>query len=187
MILYTSAQLPFQVDAEDVYAVSRYPWSLDGVYVATKIGRGRTIRPVRLHVFLMGRAPAGREWDHRNRDKLDNRRANLRLTDRAGNSQNQGLRATNTSGFRGVHWDRRRGKWRAQIRNDGRGVYLGHFPSREGAWVARREAEKRLWTEPLVPPQQNLRPEGVRPSPSVSPGCHDARGEGLAPAGRRVR
>ena len=43
------------------------------------------------------------------------------------------------------------------------------------------------WGEPLVPPQENLRPEGARrTSPSVSPSCRGLRGS-LAPAGRRVR
>jgi len=41
------------------------------------------------------------------------------------------------------------------------------------------------WGEPLVPPQETLRPEGVRPSPSVSPSCRGLRGS-LAFAGRRV-
>lgn len=60
----------------------------------------------------------GRSADHINGDKLDNRRVNLRecLQGQRDNLQNQRLAAHNSSGYRGVTWDRRLGKWWAKAK-----------------------------------------------------------------------
>lgn len=84
---------------------------------------------VRLHTFLTG-------WplvDHRNGDGLDNRRANLRPATVGQNNQNRAAQANNTSGFKGVSWQRSRGQWRASIRADGRVFHLGEYTTPEEA------------------------------------------------------
>lgn len=65
--------------------------------------------------------------DHVNRDGLDNRRVNLRLTNKQGNSANRGLQKNNTSGFRGVRKQSRANTWTAEIQVDGCRRYLGSF------------------------------------------------------------
>lgn len=74
--------------------------------------------------------------DHINEDKLDNRRANLRIATNAENLQNRGKYRTNTSGFKGVSWDRGRGKWRANIGVNGKYIHLGYFTTPEAAHEA---------------------------------------------------
>lgn len=82
------------------------------------------------------------EWppttlDHINGKRDDNRPANLRLASAAENNQNQhGLPAHNTSGVRGVRWDKSRGKWAAFISLNGRSKNLGRFDSKEQAQAA---------------------------------------------------
>jgi hypothetical protein len=72
--------------------------------------------------------PSTKQVDHINGNGLDNRRSNLRPATSAENVRNRsGLRAGNTSGFRGVIWEKSRSKWRAQIKVDGRNRYLGRF------------------------------------------------------------
>lgn len=121
MILYTDKhRVPFEVDEEDYEAVSRYSWYVDSQgYPSTnvQVGSGRASRrPLRLHAFLMGPAPDGLEWDHENRDKLDNCRTNLRAVTHGINLDNTGTWRNNTSGVRGVSrhisglWRVRRGK-----------------------------------------------------------------------------
>lgn len=89
------------------------------------------------------------EWppavmDHINGVRTDNRLANLRLTDWAGNQQNRGRQRNNKSGFTGVSWDRAAGKWRAGIRAAGRSMNLGGFDAPEAAAAAYRAAKQRL-------------------------------------------
>lgn len=91
------------------------------------------------------------EWpkeqlDHINRDRSDNRLANLRLASMSENACNGVLRSTNTSGFRGVSLDKRKTKkkWLAQIVKDGKQHSLGYFLTKEEAYDAYREAAQRL-------------------------------------------
>lgn len=51
----------------------------------------------------------------------------------------------NTSGIKGVYWDRARGKWVAQIEFQGKNYHLGRFGDIEDAAAARKEAEKALF------------------------------------------
>lgn len=56
---------------------------------------------------------------------------------------------TNTSGVKGVHFDKRAGKWRAVITLKGKRRYLGYFDDLASAAEARREAENELF-EPIL-------------------------------------
>lgn len=63
------------VDADDLPDLQKYTWYLcSNGYVYARIDG----KPVALHVYLM-RTPRGMHTDHINRDKLDNRRSNLRI------------------------------------------------------------------------------------------------------------
>lgn len=77
--------------------------------------------------------------DHINGDRSDNRWANLRDASRTENAKNAFRKSSNTSGVNGVY--RRKGKWRAQIRVDGRSTYLGDFDSLDDAAAARAAAD----------------------------------------------
>lgn len=83
-------------------------------------------------LYMTGEWPDG-DVDHINRDKLDDRWSNLRLATRSQNMANVALRSNSTSGFIGVTFDKARGKWRAQIRIDGRKVNLGRYATAEEA------------------------------------------------------
>lgn len=74
--------------------------------------------------------------DHINGDPLDNRRSNLRLATASQNLHNIGRSSANTSGYKGVSWDRRRKKWRARIKKDGKEKHLGLFDTPEEAFEA---------------------------------------------------
>ena len=73
------------VDGADFAQIIKHRWYLSGGYPVARI-EGRTVH---LHVFLLGRAPAGFHIDHINRNKLDNRRANLRVVTAAENIRNR--------------------------------------------------------------------------------------------------
>lgn len=148
VILQACNQVNFIVDAADAFAVSRYSWSLDSYgYPQTRIGHGRSGHNILLHAFLLGYAPSGLEWDHINRDKLDNRRSNLRLVTHLENIRNSGARSNSQSGVKGVHPHHyRRGLvWRATISVAGKQTHLGCFNTLEEAAQARQRAEKELW------------------------------------------
>ena len=75
--------------------------------------------------------------DHKNNDKTNNHISNLRFATSKENSRNSKLSIKNTSKVKGVHFDKRRKKWRARIKIDGISVHIGMFDNLEDAKTAR--------------------------------------------------
>ena len=96
-------------------------------------------------VIEMGEWPV--EIDHRNTDCLDNSWGNLRLGNDQLNAENKrrALSTNKSSGVLGVSRQLRSSikPWKAQIRIDGKIVYLGSFASIEEASEAYREAKRK--------------------------------------------
>ena len=120
------------IDSDDFSLVSKYKWSLmSSGYVQARIN-GKVIL---LHSFLIGEKE-GYIIDHLNRNKLDNRRENLRFATYSQNAMNHGKNA-------GVFWSKQINKWRAYICfQPYKRTYLGCFGTQEEALMARKEAEK---------------------------------------------
>ena len=130
------------VDPGDGPIVLRHRWFLDsyGYAVANVVVDGDR-RMMFMHRLLVT-PPANLITDHRNRDKLDNRRANLRAVTHAQNMMNVGPNRGSSSAYRGVSWHSQRRKWVASFR----GRYLGIFDREIDA--ARCAARARANTSP---------------------------------------
>lgn len=98
---------------------------------------GAARRVVKLHRLLLCRPGDPRIVDHINGDRLDNRRANLRLVSYAENAQNQ-VPAAGTSVHRGVCWHKQTGRWNAQGQVSGVRHYIGLFDDELEAAAAAR-------------------------------------------------
>lgn len=103
-------------------------------------------RSIRMHREILEARP-GSEADHINGMTLDNRRSNLRSATRVQNARNQRVRTDNTSGYKGVHFERPTGKWRASITVEGRKRTLAAYTSPELAAHAYDVAARRLFGE----------------------------------------
>jgi len=113
-------------------------------YVKIQINK-RIYRAHRLAwLFVHGEWPP-EEIDHIDCDKLNNRIANLRLATRQENNRNVGLRKNNSTGITGVFWRKDCGKFRAQIKVDGKYINIGSFETLEAATAARAAAEIRYF------------------------------------------
>lgn len=121
------------IDKEDLDKVKDIKWCLhkDGYAWNNEIGF--------LHFLILGRKE-NYLTDHRNQNKLDNRKQNLRF---ATNSQNA-MNRRNTSG---VTWNQKRGKWLARISVDYKNIFLGRFVKKEDAIKARKNAEIKYFGE----------------------------------------
>lgn len=120
------------VDEQDFDWLNQWKWAFHSNGYAYRSAGGRKNR----HCILMHRLIAGTtdgaDTDHINRNKLDNRRANLRTASRAQNMANRGPLSTNTSGFKGVS-KTRHGLWSAEIIVAKRKIFLGKYVSAEDA------------------------------------------------------
>lgn len=75
--------------------------------------------------------------DHLNGYKADNSWKNLRHVTHRCNLQNSKRYSTNTSGFPGVNWNKRHGKWLARVMFNGNSVSLGYHTTALDAALAR--------------------------------------------------
>lgn len=131
------------------WKVSLNPRAPAGWIVNTKHGDGYYSVRVDRKTYLAHRVAwliVYGEWpdkliDHVNGDRRDNRLSNLRKATYSENGWNCGVRASNTSGFKGVCKHNKCGKWIARIRI-GNGVrkHLGLFDTPEAAHAAYRRA-----------------------------------------------
>lgn len=131
------------IDKEDAERVSKYKWCLMNTGdVITALGNKR----LKLHRLLIN-APNESEVDHIDRNRLNNRKNNLRICKHSENLRNLSKRKDNTSGFTGVIWCKRNKRWKAQICLHGKCVYLGSFMSIDDAIACRLKAEKKYFQE----------------------------------------
>jgi len=84
-----------------------------------------------MHNFILQR----KGIDHINLNGLDNRLENLRVVTRSANGQNCSSKG-GTSQYKGVCWDRKYKKWKAEITIDRRNKFLGYFDIEPEAAVA---------------------------------------------------
>jgi hypothetical protein len=87
-----------------------------------------------------------KDIDHKNGIRDDNRIDNLREATNAENAQNLGKYKTNTSGYTGVSFDEKTGKWRASIKKNGKSISLGYYDTPEEARDAYLKAKSELHT-----------------------------------------
>lgn len=85
--------------------------------------------------WMTGEWPRG-EVDHRDLNKTNDRWDNLRLGSHAQNKFNVPAPRDNTSGAKGVHFDKSRNKFSAQIQAFGVYMHLGRFDTFEAAKAA---------------------------------------------------
>jgi len=125
------------VDDEDYEWLTQWKWralkSRNDWYAVRTITRWLGKREaIYMHRAIMD-APDKMDIDHRDGNGLNNQRDNLRVCTTAQNAMNQSKHADNTSGFKGVCWDKQNGKWKARIQVNGTNQHLGHFPTAEDA------------------------------------------------------
>jgi hypothetical protein len=112
------------IDDEDFERVSKLKWNYSKKigYAESRLENGH----LRMHRFIMNAKP-GEETDHINFDGLDNRKSNLRLCTHTENMYHRRKHIDNTSGYKGVSWDKVNKKWHASIQKDGKKMHLGRF------------------------------------------------------------
>jgi len=110
------------VDAADFEWLSRWNWRCRGGYAVRRSKR----TTIYMHREIM-KPPEGMVVDHRNRNKLDNTRGNLRVCTNQENQHNSGKRQGTSSRFKGVGYRRNEDKWYARLDWRGEPFFLGLF------------------------------------------------------------
>lgn len=129
----------------DYDLIKHFKWCIDGSgyafsYSKTNKGYAR----IYMHHLL-----GGKFYDHKNRNRIDNRRCNLRKCTRQQNSMNTSKQANTTSKYKGVSLknDGRNKKWQSNIRVNNKLIYLGNYYHEEEAAVAYNKAAIEFFKE----------------------------------------
>lgn len=132
------------VDDEDFPLVSQYTWHWRNGYAAANIIRDGKRTRISMHKLILPGVPL---IDHRDHNRLNNTRWNLRPATKAQNVHNAGPyygRRGKTSRYKGVSRAYKRDAWVAHIMENGRAHYLGFFKSEEAAARAYDKAARKL-------------------------------------------
>lgn len=101
----------------------------------------------RLAWFLTYGVWPSKMLDHINGDRSDNRIANLREVTHSQNAMNAPIRATNTTGAKGVHYRPSRKTYEAYLRFEGKKYHLGRHETLDAAKKAREDFERVMFGE----------------------------------------
>lgn len=115
------------VDDEDYKILSKYSWHVHVAGTKTYARAWIEGRREYMHRLLCDAELV----DHINQNGLDNRKSNLRPATKSENAVNSKIRKDNSSGFRGVTFNKKAKKFQAEVKRDGVRRYLGLFETAE--------------------------------------------------------
>jgi HNH endonuclease len=112
------------VDKTDFERLNQFRWrkNAKGYAIRSFVVNDQEI-VIALHRNLMQPMPPGYVVDHRDHDKLNNTRANLRLLTPSENLVNRRLFCNSSTGFKGVTFQH--GKWHTRVERDEQVIHLG--------------------------------------------------------------
>lgn len=135
---------PFYFDPEDYDKIKDYTWSdrwKDG-YHELRAWDSNLKQMIWMHWLI-----AGENFDHIDRDPMNNRKSNLRDASQVQQCQNRNKTCRNKSGVVGVCYNKRMDKWETYISIDKKQINLGYYINKEDAIMARLEAEAKYYGE----------------------------------------
>lgn len=134
------------VDDEDLPLIEQHKWYYSSGYAVTVKHvsgnkRNRNQEYLSAHRYVLGLTKGdGEIVDHVNRNRLDCRKNNLRITDYSGNAHNSAGKTTSSSGYKGVQRESFN-CYSAKLA----GVCLGYYDSAEMAALAYDKAARRKY------------------------------------------
>ena len=141
--MYTLKGEPFYVDLEDFDKVKDVCWYKNKRgYIRGSYNK----KIVSLHRLIMDAHP-NISIDHKDHDKSNNRKSNLREATTNQNGMNRQLAVSNKTGVTGFFWYTKLAKWRATIQINNHQIFLGDYDNFDDAVKARKEAEEKYFGE----------------------------------------
>lgn len=140
------------VDDENYKFLNQFKWFTEKhgrTFYAVR--RGKTYlgkrKAIWMHRIVLS-VPPHLETDHKDSNGLNNQRINLRICNHSQNGKHRRKRKAHTSSqYKGVHWDKSRQKWTAQIINNKKHFFLGRFTDEKLAAMAYNMAATNLHGE----------------------------------------
>lgn len=145
---YTNNGEEFYFDLEDYDKIKNYCWRSDNDnYIISHDTKSNNYSTIWMHRIILNLNDKNLEVDHKNHNKKDNRKINLRVLTHSQNGKNQSLSKNNKSGTSDVCWHKATQKWQARICVNNKRIYLGCFADIDEAIRVRKEAEQKYFGE----------------------------------------
>lgn len=139
-IIYAKNGEAIIVDDEDSRWLTLHKWHINskgyaicGVYNPIT----KKTEKYRMHRMII-QAPKGQLVDHKDRNKLNNQRSNLRFATRTENMFNSKLPSNNTTGYKWICWDKARQKYHVSTKINQKKINIGRYDTLEEAIEAVR-------------------------------------------------
>lgn len=136
------------IDNDDYERTKLYKWGTKyckkskKIQAVMSVNQSKWANSIYLHRLILNVNDSKILVDHLNMDVLDNRKVNLRLATRSTNAMNRNKQSNNTSGFKGVSWDKSRNKWESYINYNRKKIHLGRFDNKKEAANSYNNAAK---------------------------------------------
>lgn len=131
----------------EAYKECNYCWRITNKGYVVANSRNGSNKIIWLHRLIMNVNDENILVDHKDWDKSNNRKSNLRIATKSENNINIKRKINNTSGYTGVTLNKRSGKYVARISKNGKRIYIGIFDLFEDAVMARHKAELMIHNE----------------------------------------
>lgn len=126
------------IDKEDYDKLKNIRWRLDGGgYAINNSNKKETLYIHR----IINNTPSNMFCDHIDKNKLNCKKENLRTVTHQLNCINVGKKSNNTSGVKGINWNKRNQKWRSRITLNNTEINLGEYTNYLDAVKSRANAE----------------------------------------------
>lgn len=142
---YTTKGEEFYFDLEDYDKIKKHCWFIGSMGSVTTNKNNNIILMHRLVMDVLNDSQI--EVDHIRHIRHDNRKSQLRLVNDSKNAMNRITPKCNTSGYKGVSFDKNLQKYRSYITVNKTHIDLGSFIKLEDAIVARKKADELYFKE----------------------------------------
>ena|SRR3990167_8491390 len=123
-----------KVDDDDFEKLKKYKWHYHKKGYAERKSNNKHIK---MHRQILGLTHGDKkQGDHRDRQKLNNQKNNLRICTNLENSANRNSRKNSTSEYLGVCFCKKENKWKAQICKNYKIIRIGAFKTEIEAALA---------------------------------------------------
>lgn len=99
------------IDKDDYEKCKKYKWRLNSMGYAVAGDNSEIL----LHRYVMS-VKQDESIDHMDKNKLNNKKSNLRIASQELNAINKSMQSNNTSGVTGVNWNKEKSGWDVQLR-----------------------------------------------------------------------
>jgi hypothetical protein len=131
------------IDLDDTKKIGQIHWHINKNKYVTN-----SKLKLYLHTYIMDKHIYNAHVvDHKNRNRLDCRKTNLRSATYKENGINKGKQSNNSSGYPGINWSKYHEKWRVRVKINGKEKFIGYYDNLEEAIAARQKAELEYYGE----------------------------------------